>query len=113
MLRPFAQVDVFGDGAATGNPVAVVLDARGLDDAAMQDFAAWTNLSETTFLFPPTDPVADYAVRIFTAVGELPFAGHPTLGSALRLARRRRPSAPQGPPGAAVRRRHRARAAGR
>ena len=82
MLRPFAQVDVFGDGAATGNPLAVVLDARGLDDAAMQDFASWTNLSETTFLFPPTDPVADYAVRIFTAIGELPFAGHPTLGSA-------------------------------
>ena len=82
MYRKFAQVDVFGNGAATGNPLAVVLDARGLDDAAMQSFAAWTNLSETTFLFPPTDPAADYAVRIFKAVGELPFAGHPTLGSA-------------------------------
>jgi predicted PhzF superfamily epimerase YddE/YHI9 len=82
MRRPFMQVDVFGDGAVTGNPLAVVLDATGLDEAAMRAFAAWTNLSETTFLLPPTDPAADYRVRIFTAVGELPFAGHPTLGSA-------------------------------
>lgn len=82
MYRKFSQVDVFGDGAATGNPLAVVLDARGMDESAMKAFAAWTNLSETTFLFRPTDPAADYAVRIFTAVGELPFAGHPTLGSA-------------------------------
>ena len=82
MRRPFAQVDVFGDGAATGNPLAVVLDAAGLDDEAMKAFAAWTTLSETTFLLPPTDPAADYRVRIFTAVGELPFAGHPTLGTA-------------------------------
>ncbi|MES2944226.1 MAG: PhzF family phenazine biosynthesis protein, partial [Pseudomonadota bacterium] len=64
-----------------GNPLAVVLDGSGLDDAAMQRFAVWTNLSETTFLLPPTDPAADYSVRIFTPGGELPFAGHPTLGS--------------------------------
>lgn len=82
MQRRFAQVDVFGDGAATGNPLAVVLDSADLDEAAMQAFAAWTNLSETTFLLPAADPAADYRVRIFTTVGELPFAGHPTLGSA-------------------------------
>ncbi|MCC6495488.1 MAG: PhzF family phenazine biosynthesis protein [Propionibacteriaceae bacterium] len=82
MRRRFSQLDVFGDGGATGNPLAVVHDGSGLDEAAMQAFAAWTNLSETTFLLPPTDPGADYRVRIFTAVGELPFAGHPTLGSA-------------------------------
>jgi PhzF family phenazine biosynthesis protein len=78
----FTQVDVFGDGGITGNPLAVVHDAGGLDDTAMQAFASWTNLSETTFLLPPTDPAADYRVRIFTGSGELPFAGHPTLGSA-------------------------------
>ncbi|MCA0295313.1 MAG: PhzF family phenazine biosynthesis protein [Actinobacteria bacterium] len=82
MPRRFCQVDVFGDGGVTGNPLAVVLDADGLDDAAMQAFASWTNLSETTFLLPPSDPAADYRVRIFTTGGELPFAGHPTLGSA-------------------------------
>ncbi|MGC3994894.1 MAG: PhzF family phenazine biosynthesis protein [Propionicimonas sp.] len=82
MGRRFTQVDVFGDGGVTGNPLAVVHDAAGLDDAAMQAFAAWTNLSETTFLLPPTAPGADYRVRIFTVDGELPFAGHPTLGSA-------------------------------
>lgn len=82
MGRRFTQVDVFGDGGATGNPLAVVHDATGLDRAAMRSFAAWTNLSETTFLLPPSDPAADYRVRIFTAVEELPFAGHPTLGSA-------------------------------
>lgn len=65
-----------------GNPVAVVLDGTGLDDATMQRVARWTNLSETTFLLPPTTPRADYRVRIFTPGGELPFAGHPTLGSA-------------------------------
>ncbi|MFT4110728.1 PhzF family phenazine biosynthesis protein [Propionicimonas sp.] len=82
MGRRFTQVDVFGDGGVTGNPLAVVHDADGLDDAAMQAFAAWTNLSETTFLLSPNDPAADYRVRIFTTDSELPFAGHPTLGSA-------------------------------
>lgn len=81
-MTRFTQVDVFGDGGITGNPLAVVHDADGLDDATMQAFAAWTNLSETTFLLPPTDPAADYRVRIFTGSNELPFAGHPTLGSA-------------------------------
>ncbi|MDD5325053.1 MAG: PhzF family phenazine biosynthesis protein [Polaromonas sp.] len=79
--RPFKQVDVFTGTPYFGNPLAVVLDAGGLDDAAMQRFARWTNLSETTFLLPPTDPSADYRARIFTPGGELPFAGHPTLGS--------------------------------
>ena len=79
--RPFAQIDVFTAAPGYGNPVAVVLDGAGLDDAAMQRFARWTNLSETTFVLPPTDPAADYALRIFTPGGELPFAGHPTLGS--------------------------------
>jgi PhzF family phenazine biosynthesis protein len=78
----FRQVDVFGSGPLTGNPVAVVHDADGLDDARMQLFAQWTNLSETTFLLRPTSPEADYRLRIFTASRELPFAGHPTLGSA-------------------------------
>jgi len=80
--RRLAQVDVFGSGPVTGNPVAVVVDADGLGDDALQRFARWTNLSETTFLFPPVDPSADYRVRIFTPGGELSFAGHPTLGSA-------------------------------
>jgi PhzF family phenazine biosynthesis protein len=79
--RAFAQVDVFGDGPCSGNPVAVVLDAEGIETAEMQRFANWTNLSETTFLLPPTVPGADYRVRIFTPDRELPFAGHPTLGS--------------------------------
>ncbi len=79
--RSFKQVDVFTATAYAGNPLAVVLDGTGLDDAAMQTFARWTNLSETTFLLPPTEPSADYRVRIFTPGGELPFAGHPTLGS--------------------------------
>jgi PhzF family phenazine biosynthesis protein len=79
--RPFKQVDVFTSAPYFGNPLAVVLDGTGLDDATMQRFAAWTHLSETTFLLPPTDPSADYRVRIFTPGGELPFAGHPTLGS--------------------------------
>ena len=77
----FKQVDVFTDQAYFGNPLAVVLDASDIDDAAMARFAQWTNLSETTFLLPPTDASADYRVRIFTPGGELPFAGHPTLGS--------------------------------
>ncbi len=79
--RPFKQVDVFTARPYFGNPLAVVLDGRDLDDGAMQRFAKWTNLSETTFVLPPTDPVADYRVRIFTPGGELPFAGHPTLGT--------------------------------
>ena len=79
--RRFAQVDVFGDGAAYGNPVAVVIDGDGLDDGELQRFANWTNLSETTFLLPPTEPGANYRVRIFTPSRELPFAGHPTLGT--------------------------------
>ncbi len=84
MTRPraFAQVDVFSATPYRGNPVAVVLDAAGLDTPAMQQFAAWTNLSETTFVTAPSSPAADYRLRIFTPGGELPFAGHPTLGSA-------------------------------
>lgn len=82
MRRPFRQVDVFTDRPLLGNPVAVVHDASGLSDDDMQAFARWTNLSETTFLLPPTRPEADYRLRIFTPGGELPFAGHPTLGSA-------------------------------
>src|SRR3712207_943501 len=80
-LRPFRQVDVFGSAGYDGNPLAVVHDAQGLDTDQMQRFASWTGLSETTFLLPPTQD-ADYAVRIFTPQEELPFAGHPTLGSA-------------------------------
>lgn len=79
--RPFKQVDVFTDQPYFGNPLAVVLDGSELDDADMQRFARWTHLSETSFVLPPTDPAADYRVRIFTPGGELPFAGHPTLGT--------------------------------
>jgi PhzF family phenazine biosynthesis protein len=81
MNRRFHQLDVFTDTPLKGNPLAVVHAAQGLDDATMAAFARWTNLSETTFLLPPEDPGADYRVRIFTPGGELPFAGHPTLGS--------------------------------
>jgi PhzF family phenazine biosynthesis protein len=81
MNRPFTQVDVFTDTPLLGNPLAVVHEAKGLSDAQMQAFARWTNLSETTFLLPPTHAEADYQVRIFTPHRELPFAGHPTLGS--------------------------------
>ncbi|MFL6081192.1 MAG: PhzF family phenazine biosynthesis protein [Ornithinibacter sp.] len=81
MGRPFAQVDVFSTEPYAGNPVAVVLDGAGLSAEAMQRFARWTNLSETTFVLPPTRPDADYRVRIFTPTLELPFAGHPTLGT--------------------------------
>lgn len=77
----FHQVDVFTDTPTLGNPLAVVADAQGLSEATMQAFARWTNLSETTFLLPPTQPQAHYRVRIFSPGGELPFAGHPTLGS--------------------------------
>ena len=84
--RPFQQVDVFTATPLRGNPLAVVLDGEGLSDAQMQAFAAWTQLSETTFVLPPTPAGraggADYRVRIFTPGGELPFAGHPTLGTA-------------------------------
>ena len=79
--RTFTQLDVFTDTPLRGNPLAVVHGAHGLSDAQMQAFARWTNLSETTFLLPPTDAAADYRVRIFTPDRELPFAGHPTLGS--------------------------------
>jgi PhzF family phenazine biosynthesis protein len=81
MPRPFNQVDVFTTTPYFGNPVAVVLDGDGLTDDEMQRFANWTNLSETTFVLPPSDPDADYRVRIFTPSLELPFAGHPTLGT--------------------------------
>jgi PhzF family phenazine biosynthesis protein len=79
--RAFAQVDVFTTTPYAGNPVAVVLDGDGLTTEEMQRFAQWTNLSETTFVLPPTASEADYRVRIFTPVMELPFAGHPTLGT--------------------------------
>ena len=85
-FRAFQQVDVFTDTAFLGNPLAVVLDGTGLSDAQMQTFASWTQLSETTFVLPPTPEGAaggaDYRVRIFTPGAELPFAGHPTLGTA-------------------------------
>ena len=81
MSREFRQVDVFTDTPYTGNPLAVVHDADGLAGEQMQRFARWTNLSETTFLLTPSDDQADYRVRIFTPASELPFAGHPTLGS--------------------------------
>ena len=79
--RLFKQVDVFTAAPYLGNPVAVVLDGDGLTDMQMASFARWTNLSETTFVLTPVDPSADYRLRIFTPGGELPFAGHPTLGS--------------------------------
>jgi PhzF family phenazine biosynthesis protein len=81
-MRRFTQVDVFTDEVTFGNPLAVVHDADGLTSQEMAEFARWTNLSETTFLSAPTDERADYQVRIFTTRIELPFAGHPTLGSA-------------------------------
>ncbi|AHC34752.1 MULTISPECIES: PhzF family phenazine biosynthesis protein [Pseudomonas] len=77
----FKQLDVFSRESLKGNPLAVVLGADSLSDQQMADFARWTNLSETTFLLTPRDPRADYRVRIFTTLKELPFAGHPTLGS--------------------------------
>lgn len=81
-MLAFTQVDVFTGQLLLGNPVAVVHDADGLDDGQLAAFARWTNLSETTFLLTPTHPAADYRLRIFTPRRELPFAGHPTLGSA-------------------------------
>src|ERR1700722_16599363 len=82
MQRQFHQVDVFTTVPYHGNPLAVVHDAEGVTDEAMQRFANWMNLSETTFLLPPDDATADYRVCIFTPSTELPFAGHPTLGTA-------------------------------
>lgn len=82
MLRDYLQLDVFARAAGRGNPLGVVLDAAGLDGAAMQALAAWLDLSETTFVLPPTQPGADYRVRIFTPRQELPFAGHPSVGTA-------------------------------
>ena len=79
--RAFKQIDVFTSTPYLGNPVAVILDGDGLTDLQMASFARWTNLSETTFVLAPVDPTADYRLRIFTPSGELPFAGHPTLGS--------------------------------
>lgn len=79
--RRFIQCDVFSPTPTKGNGLAVVLDGDGLTDEQMQGFAAWTNLAETTFLRPSDNPTADYLIRIFTPFQELPFAGHPTLGS--------------------------------
>jgi PhzF family phenazine biosynthesis protein len=79
--RPFKEIDVFTDQAYQGNPLAVVLDGQNLSTEQMQGFANWTNFSETTFVLPPTNSKADYQVRIFTPTMELPFAGHPTLGT--------------------------------
>ncbi len=80
-MRRYSVIDVFTSTPHLGNPVAVVVDGDGLSTEQMQRFAAWTNLSETTFVLPATTPEADYRVRIFTPVLELPFAGHPTLGT--------------------------------
>ncbi|MDC6119106.1 PhzF family phenazine biosynthesis protein [Serratia rubidaea] len=85
MPRAYKQVDVFTTSPLQGNPLAVILEAEGLNDAQMLALARWTNLSETTFVFKPTHPDADYRVRIFTPEKELPFAGHPTLGTAHAL----------------------------
>jgi PhzF family phenazine biosynthesis protein len=94
MLLRFTQVDVFATEPFAGNPVAVVHDADGLDTETMTRIARWTNLSETTFLLSPIDPAADYRVRIFTPAEELPFAGHPTLGTCHTRGRRRVASRP-------------------
>lgn len=82
MSRPYLVVDAFSDRPLRGNPVAVIFNAEGLSDEAMQSIASWTNLSETTFILPSDHPEADYRLRIFTPASELAFAGHPTLGSA-------------------------------
>jgi PhzF family phenazine biosynthesis protein len=82
MERRFRQVDVFGTGSCTGNPLAVILDAQGLNDETLRRFSVWSNLSECTFVLPPDAPGVDYRVRIFSLDTELPFAGHPTLGTA-------------------------------
>lgn len=80
--RRYVQVDVFADRPGAGNPLAVVLDAQGLGDADMQAIARWTRLPETTFVFPPTQPQASYGLRIFSPRREVPFAGHPSVGTA-------------------------------
>ena len=95
--RAYKQVDVFTRTPLQGNPVAVVLEAEGLSSAQMLALARWTNLSETTFVLKPTHPAADYKVRIFTTEKELPFAGHPTLGTAHALLEELAPAA-QGEP---------------
>ncbi|MGP9543074.1 PhzF family phenazine biosynthesis protein, partial [Glutamicibacter sp. AOP5-B1-3] len=82
MTYRFSQVDVFSADPCLGNPVAVILNAEGLDDEQLRRFSVWTNLSECTFVLPATSPEADYRVRIFSMNTELPFAGHPTLGTA-------------------------------
>ena len=82
MKRRFLELDVFASAPGRGNPLAVVIDSSGLDGPAMQSIAAWLNLSETTFVQPATQPGADYRVRIFTPRQELPFAGHPSVGTA-------------------------------
>jgi PhzF family phenazine biosynthesis protein len=81
-LRRYLQLDVFADRPGAGNPLAVVLDAQGLDDARMQAIARWTRLPETTFVFPPTQPGASYRIRMFSPRREVPFAGHPSVGTA-------------------------------
>ncbi|QNN46020.1 PhzF family phenazine biosynthesis protein [Thermomonas brevis] len=85
MARRYMQLDVFASRPGDGNPLAVVLDAQGLDDAAMQAIARWTRLPETTFVFPPTAPGATHAIRIFSPRREVPFAGHPSVGTAYAL----------------------------
>lgn len=85
MTRRFVQLDVFADRPGAGNPLAVVLDAEGLDDTTMQAIARWTRLPETTFVFAPTQPGADYRVRMFSPRREVPFAGHPSVGTASAL----------------------------
>ena len=81
-LRPYVQVDVFADRPGAGNPLAVVLEADGLSDAEMQAIAKWTRLPETTFVLPPTDPDTSYRIRMFSPRREVPFAGHPSVGTA-------------------------------
>ena len=82
MARPYVQLDVFADRPGAGNPLAVVLDAQGLDDDAMQAIARWTRQTAPTFVLPPTDPDASYRLRIFSPRREVPFAGHPSVGTA-------------------------------
>lgn len=85
MARRYMQLDVFASRPGDGNPLAVVLDAQGLDDAAMQAIARWTRLPETTFVFPPSAPAATHHIRIFSPRREVPFAGHPSVGTAYAL----------------------------
>jgi len=85
MTRRYMQLDVFASRPGAGNPLAVVLDAQGLDAATMQAIARWTRLPETTFVFPPTAPEATHAIRIFSPRREVPFAGHPSVGTAYAL----------------------------